>query len=368
MRSIKKICYVIVVVCLMLTFFACQETKKEDSTYPTTITYNIPDMLNDGLNFIKNRDSYLIHTMMDIDADYYQFITKHRQTVLFDDSFLKANFVDEAGEVFSRIGIIDEKAYNIYKQGTTYIRGDELNSLQQSMFDFHHFTFDLLESATIDMFNITENIATFSYTYDDILEKAPVLLQAIDEWMNLEIDEATDVDLSSVNFEITITMTDDHPNSFYRIAIDIKDYVALKYPLESIPQDNYREARLIYEFAYETYTKDITAETVLQLDDHPNGLSDQATLIAINQDATLLGQYQYDFDWFKIILTETKTLTFETNETLHTVYSFYNANDLSRQIGLFNGSPYELDPGTYYISVLTTHDVSTQITFSLNEQ
>jgi hypothetical protein len=355
----------------MLTFFACQETGTEDPTDHidhTTSTYSIPAMLNDGLEFIRNRDSYLIHTMMEIDADYYTFFTKHRYQVLFSDTFLKANEVNDTGEIYSRVGIIDDKAYTIYKQGTTWIKGDELDNLQRLYTDYDHIVFGLLKSSTIDQFTIQENVATVSYTYEEMLTKNPFILDFIDDWMSLEIDEATDIDLSNVTFDVTITMNDTNPNSFNRISIDMKDYLTLKFPLQSIPQDYYRDAKLIYEFSYGSYEKDITSSTPLVLDDHPNRLSDQAAVITINQDMTTLGQYQYDFDWFKITLTETKTLTFETNETLHTVYSYYNANDLTTQIGLYDGSPYELAPGTYYICVQTAHDVSTQVTFSLNEQ
>ncbi len=367
MLYMKKLFYVIIATSLMLTFFACQDKEEPiDQTDPTTTTYSVPAMINEGFEYIRNLDRYLVHTMIEADAAYYDFYTKHRYNVLFSDPFLEAHFVNSDGDIYSRVGVIDDKAYNIYKQGSTFIKGDELDPVQRRFVDFDHIAFGLLRSSTINQFTITENVATLSYTYDEMLNKNPFILYMIDDWMDLELDEVTDVDLSGVSFDITIMMTDANPNSFDRIIIDIKDYIALKFPLQS--NDHYLNARLIYEFSYGAYEKDITPDTQLVLDDYPNGLSEQAAVLPINQDVTVLGQYQYDFDWFKLILTETKTLTFETNETLHTVYSYYNANDLTRQIGLYDGSPYELEPGTYYICVQTTHDVSTQITISFNEQ
>lgn len=370
MLYMKKIFYIIIATSLMLTFFACQNKEEpiDQTDDPTTATYSIPAMINEGFEYIYNLDQYLVHTMIEVDADYHSFYTMHRYNVLFGDSFLEAHFVNAEGDIHSRVAVIDDKAYNIYKQGSTFVKGDELDPVQRRFVDFDHIAFGLLRSTTFDKFTIIENVATLSYTYDEMLNRNPFILYMIDEWMNLELDEVTDVDLSSVIFDITVTMSDGNPNSFSRISIDIKDYLTLKFPLQSNPQDHYRNAKLIYEFSYGNYDIDFTSDTPFTLDDHPNGLSEEAAVLPINQDVTLLGQYQHDFDWFKLVLTETKTLTFETNETLHTVYSYYNANDLTTQIGLYDGSPYELEPGTYYICVQTAHDVSTQVTFSLNEQ
>jgi len=372
MLIFKRMILIFIMFFIMISLISCQQAETPDpmdQTDPTLPTVSIPAMFNDGFDFIRGRDSYHVHTMLDIDSDNNSFITKHRHTVLFADSFLKANIVNDLGEIYTRVGIIDGDAYHIYKQGSSFIKGDELTDIERRFSDYDQPVFGLLRSTTVDKITLVENVGMLSYTYEEMLNKNPFILYLIDEWMKLEISEDPTPDLTLVDFNITVTMNDGIPVNFQRISIDIKDYLAVKFPLSSIPQDQYRDAKLIFDFAYDTYTKDITSDTQLIEDDHPNALQpNHMASISIKQDMTTLGQYQHDFDWFKLILTEPKTLTFLTNETLHTVYSFYNQNDLTKQIGLFDGSSYALQPGTYYICVQTTHDVSQQMTFSLNEQ
>jgi hypothetical protein len=246
---------------IMISLISCQQAETPDpmdQTDPTLPTVSIPAMFNDGFDFIRGRDSYHVHTMLDIDSDNNSFITKHRHTVLFADSFLKANIVNDLGEIYTRVGIIDGDAYHIYKQGSSFIKGDELTDIERRFSDYDQPVFGLLRSTTVDKITLVENVGMLSYTYEEMLNKNPFILYLIDEWMKLEISEDPTPDLTLVDFNITVTMNDGIPVNFQRISIDIKDYLAVKFPLSSIPQDQYRDAKLIFDFAYDTYTKDLT--------------------------------------------------------------------------------------------------------------
>ena len=305
--------------------------------------------------------------MVEVDATYFNGFSKNVYHVLFADPFLKAYGINGHNEVTYRIAKFDEKLHYVYKNDNNYIKADVISDVLFLLTEFDHPIFFLLKKADRDIVAEQNGVYDFSISYDQMIDYHPFIIQFIDSLMEPELDKNTHIDVSDAQFDITVRMNQTNPKSFQSIAIDFKEYLSLAYPLSLVPQDQYTKAKLIFEFAYNTYEKDITPSMDYSVDDQTNFYNPTVTELTIDQETTSSIQYLYDIDCFKIVLTAPKTLTFSFTGLTY-VLNYRLNEDGTKMTELFPGNDYDFEVGTYYICIQNISEETGTVTFSFNEK
>ncbi len=368
---IKRLFFFATVFSLMFGIAACENTETPVVTETPEVVETIEDQIHEvfkvGFEYINSRDNYQMHTELMTDAVYFKGFNKHRYQVLFDDPFLKAYGTDTFGEVMYRIALLNQGPYFIYKHGDNFYKANPVTPETLNIVDFNHPSFSLLKKINKDQVTMQNSMYQFSLTYLEMMTDHQSILTYIDEGMKPEIIADEQADLSAVVFDITVIMNETTPQSFQSIIIDFQEYATLKYPINLKLNDRYEQARLTFEFSYENHTKDITPETTLIPDDHPNYVKDDLAEIILGQTMMADLQYMTDFDFFKLTILETKTYHFEFSGIFNVLFYIKHSENSSKYT-LVRWGDIDLEQGTYYVYVMNYADTVGQVSFSFSEK
>jgi len=369
MLTFRRVIFLCTVFGLIFSLISCQSSETPVPSQDTEIidTENMYLAFKEGLDYINNREHFKYHSRFMVDAVYYKGFTKHRFFTLFNDPFLKAYSTNDTDEVRYRIAMFDEKPYYVYQHGNQFIKADQASEVTMSIVDYDQPLFGLLKHINKDLVTKHTGYYTFSYTYQEMITNHFRFLSHVDDMMFGEVNIDEDADLSSVTFEITVIMDETNSKSFETISIDLKEYMTLKYPLASKPQDRYDAARFTFQFSYTETTKDISAQMTYIQDDHQSFISEGLTEITLGEVMTADLQYMTDVDYFILIINETKTYHFEFTGIENVIFNLRNINNLKQSVRV-NLGDNEIEQGTYYLYVYNYAETIGQVFFSFNEK
>jgi hypothetical protein len=360
MIVIKRVFYSILIVLSLLIFSSCnvEEIPVNTEEEPTKTT-----SLEVALNNMKNGTQYKVEKTDWMLTKYDKGFNRRYFYVLFNDPTLLAYSLDEADRIVNRIVNFNQELSLMYRHEDTFIKGDPIGANQSIHYTYNHVIFEAIENAIFSKKGEGTDIYVLNYKYSDMLEKYPGVIQLIDQMMYPSI--SSDVDVSNTIIKLTISVGQSFVGSrIHSISIDAIDYVSQKYPLISKTNDTYQNVAMLFIFEYEDFQKDFTAETTYTNDDHSNFVTEEIEEITIGQSVTANLQYFRDYDFFKITLSEPKTLTFAYTGIDSSFYLYKQNENKSTYIP---PGEISLEAGTYYISIHAVQEGIGTISFSFTE-